>query len=364
MRTSPAIFEELRELCALVGDKASLALGMTGMVMDHMMHARLREAARLATEQLALLESIGDPALTVGAGIMAILMKYRSGDIADVLRWSQTVIDWADGDPTKGNLVVGSPLAMALVWRGVARFWLGRDGWRQDLDDAVAMARNSDLATHMLVVFWKHGWAITNGVLLADDTAVREVDDALQIAERSGDDTALGLAKYVLGIALTQRDGAADHQRGLVLLAQVRDMCLQHRFYRSELLGLEAADAVERAQRGDHDGAIPVLRRVLDDFFGAGQLAYGATGTSLLVEALLDRGTEADVAEAQSAIDRAARLPADEGLVMRDIWLLRLRALVARARGDDLAYRDLAGRYRAMAESLGFEGHMAMADAM
>jgi hypothetical protein len=26
-------FEELRELCALAGDKASLALGMTGMVM-------------------------------------------------------------------------------------------------------------------------------------------------------------------------------------------------------------------------------------------------------------------------------------------------------------------------------------------
>ena len=44
----------------------------------------------------------------------------------------------------------------------------------------------------------------------------------------------------------------------------------------------------------------------------------------------------------KSAIDRAARLPADEGLVLRDIWLLRLRALLARARGDDVAYRDLA----------------------
>ena len=55
-------FQELRELCALAGDKASLALGMTGMVMDHMMHARLREAARLASEQMALLESIGDAA--------------------------------------------------------------------------------------------------------------------------------------------------------------------------------------------------------------------------------------------------------------------------------------------------------------
>ena len=357
-------FQELRELCALAGDKASLALGMTGMVMDHMMHARLREAARLASEQMELLESIGDVALTVGAGSMAILIKYRTGDIAGVLRWSQTVIDWADGDPTKGNLVVGSPLAMALVWRGVARFWLGRDGWRTDLDDAIAMARKSDLATHALVVFWKHGWAITNGVLLPDDTAVRELDDALQVAERSGDDTALGLAKYMLGIALSQRDGAADHQRGLELLAQVRDMCMHERFYQSELQGLDTADAVERARRGDTDGAIPVIRRVLDDFFEAGQLAYGAAGTAFLVEALLARGTEADVAEAQSAIDRAARLPADEGLVLRDIWLLRLRALLACARGDDVAYRELVNRYRATAASLGFEGHLGWAMAM
>jgi class 3 adenylate cyclase len=356
-------FQELRALCALAGDNASLALGMTGMVMDHMMHARLREAAGLASEQMALLESIGDAALTVGAGFMAILMKYRTGAIADVLRWSQSVIDWADGDPTKGNLIVGSPLAMALVWRGVARFWLGLNGWREDLDDATAMARSSDLATHTLVVFWKYGWTTTNGVLVADDDALRELDDALRVAERSGDDTALGLAKYVLGIALTQRDGA-HYQRGLELLAQVRDMCLHHRFYRSELQGLEVADALERARRGDRDGAIPVIRKVLDGFFEAGQLAYGAAGTAFLVEALLGRGTEGDLAEAESAIDRAAKLPADDGLVLRDIWLLRLRALLALARGDDVAYRDLAGRYRAEAESLGFEGHMAMAAAM
>ena len=49
---------------------------------------------------------------------------------------------------------------------------------------------------------------------------------------------------------------------------------------------------------------------------------------------------------------------------MREITLLRLRALLARARGDDVAYRDLVSRYRAMAESLGFEGHIAWAEAM
>ncbi len=121
-------FAELRDLCAAAGDKASLALGMTGIVTDHMMHRRVREASRLASEQMALLESIGDPALTVGAGVMAIRMKYGAGQIADVLQWSQSVIDWADGDPTKGSLLVGSPLAIALLWRSVARFWLGRDG--------------------------------------------------------------------------------------------------------------------------------------------------------------------------------------------------------------------------------------------
>jgi hypothetical protein len=49
---------------------------------------------------------------------------------------------------------------------------------------------------------------------------------------------------------------------------------------------------------------------------------------------------------------------------MREITLLRLRALLAWTRGDDVAYRDLANRYRAMAESLGFEGHIACAEAM
>jgi hypothetical protein len=49
---------------------------------------------------------------------------------------------------------------------------------------------------------------------------------------------------------------------------------------------------------------------------------------------------------------------------MREIWLLRLRALVARARGDETAYRDFRDRYRDMAKALGFEGHIAWAEAM
>ena len=59
-----------------------------------------------------------------------------------------------------------------------------------------------------------------------------------------------------------------------------------------------------------------------------------------------------------------ASLGADQGWAILEITLLRLRALLARARGEAVAHRDLVSRYRAMAESLGFEGHIAWAQAM
>ena len=49
---------------------------------------------------------------------------------------------------------------------------------------------------------------------------------------------------------------------------------------------------------------------------------------------------------------------------MRDIWLLRLRALLAQAPGDEASYRDCRDRYRGMATSLDFEGHIDWAEAM
>lgn len=39
-------------------------------------------------------------------------------------------------------------------------------------------------------------------------------------------------------------------------------------------------------------------------------------------------------------------------------------ALLTGARGEDIAYRNLVDRYRTMAKSLGFEGHIAMAEVM
>jgi hypothetical protein len=131
----------------------------------------------------------------------------------------------------------------------------------------------------------------------------------------------------------------------------------------SELPLVNVYLARERARRGDRDDAIALMRAAVDHLFREERLlGWGVPTTGVLVETLLDRGAKSDLVEAEAAIERLASAPADEGLVIREIWLLRSRTLLARARGDMLAYADLRDRYRDMATSLGFEGHIAWAE--
>jgi hypothetical protein len=358
-------FAELRELCSAAGDKVSLAIGMTGLAAELLYASRPREAAQLASEQMTLLESIGDPNLTMGLAFVAFAAWADTGEFGEILRWSQTIIDLAAGDPAKGaGFGFGSPLAIALAWRGSARWWMGRPGWRPDLHDAVVMARHSTPATLAAVVIWGYGFAVHCGVLRADDAAVRILEEAVQTAEVASNDVALTVAKYGLAGVLLSRDAEADHHRGLELVVQARDFWLRQQICLQMVPNTELWVAREEATRGDRDAAIAVMRTVVDGMHQTGRLAHAVWGTSLLVETLLERGTQGDLAETQEQIDRLANLPADEGSAMFEITLLRLRALLARARGDDVAYRDFASRYRAMAESLGFEGHIAWAEAM
>jgi hypothetical protein len=358
-------FAELRELCSAAGDKVSLAIGMTGLAAELLYASRPGEASRLASEQMALLESIGDSNLTVGLASPAFAAWADTGEFGEILRWSQTVIDLAAGDPAKGaGFGVGSPLAVALTWRGAARWWLGRPGWRQDLHDAVAMARDSNPATFAGVALWGYGFAAHYGVLRADDSTVRILEEAVQTAEVASNDVALSGAKYGLAGALLYRDAEADRHRGLELVVQARDSWLRQQICLQMVPNTELWAARESARRGDRDAAIAVMRKAVDGMHQTGRLAHAVWGTSLLVETLLEHGTQGDLAEAQEAIDRLANLPADEGWAIVDITLLRLRALLSRARGDEVAYRDLVGRYRAMATSLGYEGHMKWAEAM
>jgi hypothetical protein len=364
VQESQGRFAELRELCSAAGDKVSLAIGMSGPATELMYAGRAREAARLSSEQMALLESIEDPTPAMGLAAIAFCNWLCVGEFGEILRWSQAVVDLAAGDPVKGaGFGVASPLAIALAWRGAARWWLGRPGWRQDLHDAVAMARNSNPETLSAAVCWAYGHAMLYGVLRVDDSALGAGEEAVQTAQTASNDRALGLAAYTLAVGLLNQDAAADRHRGLELMMQTREIWLRKR----ALFLIPVTDvwaARETARRGDRDAAIPVMRQAVDELRQAGDLFYGVWGTGLLVETLLERGAEGDLVEAQQSFDRLAVLWVDDGSAIRKITLLRLGTLLASARGDEAGYRDYRDRYRRMAESLGFEGHIAMAQAM
>lgn len=95
--------------------------------------------------------------------------------------------------------------------RGFARWCLGIAGWKDDFDQAITTARAlaTDPGTHGGVMFLTYVPAIPYGVLVADATALRDTAEFLALAEQSGDDLALDLARGAHGLVLAYQDGLA-----------------------------------------------------------------------------------------------------------------------------------------------------------
>jgi adenylate cyclase len=299
----------------------------------------------------------------VGLASGTIGVRVVTGEIQEVLRWSDTVIDLAHGDAARGNFVSSSPLAAAYSTRSLARWTFLHPGWRDDMERAVEMARSSDPWTRASVMFYGFGAPIACGVYAVDDVAHREVDAALSMAEASGDDLAVSFIKYTKGLLLVHAD-PADRDRGLELMTGLRELTLEGRFWLSELPVIELYAAREQARHGHVEDAIVGMRSALDLLFERGQFAWGVVVSGVLVSTLLDRGGQGDLAEAEEVVDRMATAPLEMASECRDLWLLPVRALLLGARGDESAYRDYRDRYRALAASLGFDGHMKWAAAM
>jgi adenylate cyclase len=356
-------FDELRALCTAAADRRSLAFGMAGLVTAEMVNAHRREASRLATELVQLTESIDDPTLTITLSYAAFIAKHETAEMRDILRLAQRVIDLADGDPTKGNMVFGSPLAFAIAMRGVARCCLGIGGWQADHDHAIEMVdRVGHPVDRATVAYFSYATAIVDGALLPDETALRITAEALTIAEQYGH-TAFDIARTARGFTLVHRDGP-ERQAGFDLLAQVRETSASRQYSLTMLPIIDAHIAKEKLRSGDFDAAIEVARSVVDELSASGGAVWDAFATATFVEALVKRGDDGDLEDAHTAIDRWAAQLTDSGLIVHEIWLLRMRALLAQACGDEAAYRDYRSRYRAMATSHGYEGHMKWAEEM
>jgi adenylate cyclase len=356
-------FDELRELTAAAGDKKSLAIGMAGHLTTLTFNAHHSEAASMASEFATLVESVGEPAMTVGLFYAAAQAKWEAGEATEGMRLAQRIIDIADGDPTMGSLFIGSPLAWAMAVKGAAGMSLGRRGWRHDLDDGVALARSVGATTRSFVQLYRYAAATQNGAVLPDAEDVAQAAETLEIAQRSGNNTAVAYATLNRATTLIHTD-SAERSAGFEFLAKAREMFVDEQLIVTLRRMADIEFARERARSGDHSGAIDLATTVLDEQFDTGEMVFRGPATTVLVEALLSRARAGDIDAAQRAIDRLASVPTEPGFVLHELPVLRLRALRARAHGDEPGYRQFLERFAAKAREAGFEGCVAQAEAM
>ena len=199
-------FEELQELCDRAGDKTSPAIAMTGLLAEGVVQGRIREASQLAAEHSALLESIADPTLMVGLAVGTIGVRVVTGEIQEVLRWSDTVIDLAHDDPVNRELRDGlsaghrvcNPKPRAMVPRVVrdgATTSSGRSSWPATVTPG---RERRSCSTPSAPDRLRR--------LMVDDAARREIDDAHGLAEAAGDDLGVSFTKYTKGLLLLHGD--------------------------------------------------------------------------------------------------------------------------------------------------------------
>ena len=355
-------FDELRDLTGEAGDKVSLAMGMTGQVGALIVHARVHEASQLSSEYVDLVDSIDDPTLTVALLWAAIAAKFIVGDLAESMRLAERTIELADDDPRKGNLIVGSPLGAAMTFKGLVRACFAEEGWLQDVNKGIEIARAADTTTWAIMMVFKYGFLVTD-VLSADDAALEETADLMSIAERSGDDFSVWSAVYSRGLALVHR-GGAERDEGFALLARARDAALEERFSMIAVQVFYIEFAREKLRTGDIDGAIDLSRTVMEAEIASGERTFYPTVVTVLAEALVARGADGDLQEAEVAVSSLATIADTSGYRLYELFLRRLRALLARARGDEVGFREFTASYREFAEALDIKRHIAFADEM
>lgn len=355
-------FDQLCELAGAADDKVSLAMGMAGQVSALLVHAHYRESSRLASELTSLLDSIGDPDLTVSLLFAALGAKFQTGAAREAVRLADRLVELADGDAGKGNLIISSPLATAKIVGGLARACLGDRRWRADIECGTELVDHSGAATRAMLLTYRCV-GLPTGLLVPTPDLLQESLEVLELAERSGDDLALAGARISRGLVLMW-EGGSSREEALELLRLGREASVREQFTMAAVPAVDNELARDMAAHGDLDGAIDLAQAVVEVSVDRGEVINVSAGVGVLVESLIARGGSGDLDRAQRAIDRLAAMPTEPGYVLYEILLMRLRALLARARGDEDTYREHVARYRDVATAYGFEGHMALAAQM
>jgi class 3 adenylate cyclase len=119
---------------------------------------------------------------------------------------------------------------------------------------------------------WKYAVGVLAGALLPDEATLRDTADMWELAMRRGDELSLEAGALLHGLMLAQQTGP-DRARGLDILAEAPGGSTGQRSINvfTQLIDIEFAK--ESARAGDFDGAIAVLREVVDSECSTGGMS-------------------------------------------------------------------------------------------
>ncbi|WP_253867828.1 adenylate/guanylate cyclase domain-containing protein [Mycobacterium sp. GA-1285] len=360
-------FEELRELCEGSGDGLSLAIGMYGQIALLSFQHRHREASALASEQFELLQRC-DGAVTalayIHAGVMAKVLAGEAREARHIADWAAGLLEGYTGADMSDDQV-RTALATALIWGSVAKCVLGESDWLQSARRSAALEREVHPVRTLLVFIIGicYSFGMHTKAIVPDDRTVADTEEAVRKGREIGDVLALATACSALGLVLTSQATEAERRRGLEALRESCELYEPNSIF-APAVGARVRIAEIPAALGDLDDAIEDLRSIVNTLVRNEEKLFSVEATAVLVESLLRRGGADDLREAAEHVDRFAGMPTEPGVAINEIQLLRMRARLAEAQGDAGAFRDLVERYRALAVSLGFKGHIQLADAM
>ena len=271
-----------------------------------------------------------------GAVLPGDLRQVRCGEWPDVLRWSQGSSTW----PTVIRSRATSSSALPWHWpwrsRGTARYpWDVPDGARICVTASTwPAALTPDLRWVAALGYFR---GISSGALAADDRALREIDDALANCRTSRQRYGAGIRQDGAG-RCTGPSHTAQRNHGLTSwprsakwsrdMPQPRGSPVRRRPHREG-----------KAPRGDLDGAIPLTRAVTDHLVREGRVLAWGIRRPVSWWRRCSSATETVTYRSQGRHRQVTAAPAEPSWVTRDIWLLRLRALLARATGTLSATR-------------------------
>ena len=323
-----ARFEELRDLCTEAATRRRWRRDGRHDG-EHVLQARMHEASQLASENMALVESIGDPALTIAlsfAGSSPSTRPARPTTSCDGPKPSSTS---PICDPERA-FILGSPLAMRLAWRGVAASSMGTADGAMTSSGRSRCGRASGRGVpgrdHRLQVCRD-----SRGVFLADDSALREIDWACRLAERVQRRHGGCAVRMTFGMALV-RATARIGQTRLRHLAHPAGNVHQGALRVERHLGLDVLPCSRVGGAGPRRRGGPAMAGArTEEMIGAGQLCNFDLPLMSLAETLIFARHYDEAATSRAASTLAAHVA--NGFIAR-LFGLRLRALLAQARGE------------------------------